>query len=335
LGNADLGWESTDTWNAGFESSWLNNRLFVDVDAYFSKTTDQIFTRNIPVMTGFKTILTSMGQVNNKGLEITFRSVNVRNNELVWNSSLTYWVNRNKLAKLYGDDLDGDGVEDDDIGNSLFIGKSLGAIYGYEQIGIVQEEDTEYTALTGAAPGAPKYRDLDGVPGITADDRKILGYAKENFRLNVGNTVSYKNFELYAMISGIFGGNNYYLKSNTAAFMTSGTGRFNDNMTSKPYWTPENRSNVYPSAYFAGDGGRYLALQPRGFVRIQDISLAYMFNQPWVKASKIGSLKIFASVKNLGTFTDWVGGDPEVGTTVRANTFPVATSYSLGANLSF
>lgn len=335
LGNADLGWESTETWNFGFESSWLNGRLFVDLDAYISKTTDQIFTRNIPVMTGFKTILTSMGQVNNNGLELTLRSVNVRNNNLVWNSSVTFWLNRNKLAKLYGEDLDGDGVEDDDIGNSLFVGKSLGAIYGYEQIGIVQEEDTEYIALTGAAPGAPKYRDLDGVPGITADDRKILGYNRENFRLNLTNTVSYGNFELYAMISGIFGGNNHYLKSNTSAYMTSGTGRFNDNLTSKPYWTPENRSNVYPSAYFAGDGGRYLALQSRGFVRIQDLTLAYRFNQPWVQASKLGSLKVYASVQNLATFTDWFGGDPEVGTTVRENVLPVPTTYTLGANLSF
>jgi len=136
------------------------------------------------------------------------------------------------------------------------------------------------------------------------------------------------------MIAGTFGGNGYYLKSNTAAYMTSGTGRFNDNMTSKPYWTPENKSNVYPSAYFSGDG-RYQALQSRGFVRIQDVSLSYTFDQAWVKASKINSLKVFFSAKNLATFTDWFGGDPEVGTPVRENTFPVPSTYSIGANISF
>jgi hypothetical protein len=55
------------------------------------------------------------------------------------------------------------------------------------------------------------------------------------------------------MVSGIFGGNDRYLQSNTAAYMTSGTGKFNDNTISKPYWTPENMSNTYPSAYFSGD----------------------------------------------------------------------------------
>ena len=86
--------------------------------------------------------------------------------------------------------------------------------------------------------------------GITAADRIILGYNKENFRLNMSNIAGYKNLELYVMISGIFGGNDHYLRSNTAAYLTSGTGLFNANMTSKPYWTPENKSNVYPSATF-------------------------------------------------------------------------------------
>ena len=334
LGNPDLGWETTKTWNTGFESAWLNNRLFADLDVYFSQTTDQLFIRNIPVMTGFKTIKTSMGQVNNAGVELTLRSINVKTKDLTWSTSVTFWKNKNKLVKLYGEDKNGDGKEDDDISSSLFIGKSLSAIYGYEQDGIVQVEDVDYIALTGAAPGAPKYKDIDGVAGITAADRKILGYGKENFRLNMSNSVSYKNFELYAMITGTFGGNGYYMKSNTAAYMTSGTGRFNDNMTSKPYWTAENKSNEYPSAYFAGDG-RYQALLSRGFVRVQDVSLSYTFNQPWVKTAKINSLKVFCSAQNLATITNWFGGDPEVGTAVRDNTFPVPSTYSIGANISF
>jgi hypothetical protein len=124
------------------------------------------------------------------------------------------------------------------------------------------------------------------------------------------------------------------MKANTAAYMTSGTGRFNDNMTSKPYWTADNKSNVYPSAYFAGDG-RYLALQSRGFVRVQDVTLSYTFTQPWVKSAKINALKIYFSAKNLATITDWFGGDPEVGNGVRENRFPVPSTYSIGANISF
>jgi hypothetical protein len=79
--------------------------------------------------------------------------------------------------------------------------------------------------MTGAAPGAPKYIDQNKDAKIDASDRTILGYNKENFRLGFANTVRYKNFELYLMITGIFGGNGYYQRSNTSAYMTSGTGR--------------------------------------------------------------------------------------------------------------
>lgn len=334
LGNADLGWETTESWNAGFESEILNSRILFDLDFYFSKTTDQIFTRNIPAMTGFNTIKTSMGQVNNTGVEFKISTVNIKSTDWYWNTTFTFWKNNNKLVHLYGDDLDGDGKEDDDIANSLFIGKSLGAIYGYDQDGIVQTEDVEYIALTGAAPGAPKYKDHDGIAGITAADRIIMGYTKENFRSSLSNIAGYKNFELYVMITGVFGGNNHYLKSNTAAYLTSGTGLFNANMTSKPYWTPENKSNVYPSAVFAGDG-RYLALQSRGFVRIQDVSLSYTFDRKLLDVIKVNSLKAYLSVQNMATFTSWFGGDPETGTPVRENTYPVPSTFSVGINATF
>ena len=122
LGNANLGWETTESWNTGFESAWLGSRLFVDLDLYFSKTTDQIFTRDIPVMTGFKNMKSSMGQVNNRGVELTIRSVNINTQDWYWTTNLTFWLNRNKLVHLYGEDLNGDGKEDDDISNSRFIG---------------------------------------------------------------------------------------------------------------------------------------------------------------------------------------------------------------------
>ena len=335
LGNADLGWETTESWNFGFESALLNNRLFVDVDAYFSKTTDQIFERNIPVMTGFEKIKSSMGQIDNRGIEITLRTVNVETSDLRWMTSLTYWINRNKLAHLYGEDLDGDGKEDDDISNSRFIGKPLGAIYGYVQDGIVQETDADYMDKNKVSAGVPKYKDINGDGVIDADDRDILGYAAPNFKLNMSNTVTYKNFDLYVMLTGTFGGNGYYLKSNKEAYMTNGSGLFNSNSIYIPWWTPENRSNTYPSAVFTGDGGRFQGLQNRGFVRLQDVTLSYTFREKWVKDLNINNLKVFFTAKNLFTITNWEGDDPEVGSIVRENTYPVISSFSFGANISF
>lgn len=334
LGNAGLGWESTDSWNTGFESVWFKNRLFVDLDVYFSKTTDQLFTRNIPVMTGFKTMKSSMGQVNNKGVELTVRSVNIDTKDWNWMTNITFWLNRNKLVHLYNEDLDGDGKEDDDISNSRFIGKPLGAIYGYRQDGIVQETDKDYIAANNATAGFPKYKDLDGDGVITSEDREILGYTTPNFKLNMSNTVSYKNWDLYFMLTGTFGGGGYFQKENAAAYMISASGVFTSNGIYIPWWTPENKSNVYPNATFTGDG-RFRGLQNRAFVRLQDLTLSYTFREPWVKKMSIQQLKAFFTAKNLFTITNWVGGDPEVGITASDNTYPVLTSFSLGINMSF
>lgn len=231
--------------------------------------------------------------------------------------------------------MNGDGKEDDDISNSRFIGKPLGAIYGYQQDGIVQETDVDYMEANGATAGIPKYKDLDGDGVITSADRTILGYTTPNFKLNMSNTVTYKNWDLYFMLTGTFGGGGYYMKSNTSAYMTNGSGLFNSNGIYIPWWTPENKSNVYPSATFSGDGGRYQGLQNRAFVRLQDVTLSYTFREPWVKKMLINNLKVFFTAKNLLTITNWEGGDPEVGVTVGANTYPVLTSFSLGANISF
>ena len=65
------GWETTESWNFGFESSWIDNRISVDLDVYFSKTYDQIFNRSIPVMTGFESMKSSMRVVSEKGIEMS------------------------------------------------------------------------------------------------------------------------------------------------------------------------------------------------------------------------------------------------------------------------
>ena len=335
LGNADLGWEKTASWNGGFESAWLGNRIFLDVDMYYSQTTDQIFERNIPVMTGFTRMYSSMGQIDNKGIEVNLRTVNIDKQDFNWTTTMIFWMNRNKLVHLYGEDLDGDGKEDDDIANSRFIGKPLGAIYGYVQDGIVQETDTEYMQRYSVPAGVPKYKDIDNNGTINADDRKILGYSTHNFKLNMSNMLSYKNLDLYFMLTGTFGGGGFFLRDNATAYMTNGSGLFNSNSVYIPWWTPENKSNVYPSATFTGDGGRFLGLQSRAFVRLQDVTLSYTFKEPWVKNLNISNLKAFLTAKNLFTVTKWEGDDPEVGSRVRASDNPVLTTYSLGLLISF
>jgi len=332
LANPNLGWEKTTSFNSGFQSAWFDNKVFLDLDLYFSTTTDQIFFRQIPIMTGFTSIISSIGQIDNNGVEINLRTNLVNKANFSWSSSLNFWRNRNTVVSIYGDDIDGDGKEDDDPSNNLFIGESLGAIYGYDFIGVVQEDDTEYIAANGGEPGDPMLRDLDGDGVITAEDRMILGFNKPNFSLALSNTVAYKNFSLYVMLSGIFGGGGFYQKANPYA--TSFRNRFDTNELDHDWWTPENKSEEFLRPGYIG--GRFLGLETRGFLRVQDITLSY--DLPAGALNSIGgnALKIFGTVKNLYTFTNWSGGgDPEEGVSVLSGTYPVPTVFSLGLNVSF
>lgn len=334
MGNPELGWESTSALNVGIESSWFGARVSLDVDAYYSQTNDQIFTRNIPIMTGFSSIKDSMGQVDNVGVEATVSSVNIRKGDFSWSSGLTFWLNRNKLVHLYGEDKDGDGKEDDDISSNLFIGKSLGAVYGYVQDGIVQLDDVDYIGIYNAKPGNPRYVDLNHDGAITADDRTILGYSSPSFRLNLSNSLQYKDFELYFMLSGIFGGGGRYIRSNPNAFRINGFGYATCNCIDIPWWSETNPSNIYPAASFSSDG-RFLGLQDRTFVRLQDITLSYNFRFRRLSELGVSKLMAYVSGKNLLTVTNWVGDDPETGSSVLSTTMPVAKSVNFGVKLSF
>lgn len=177
------------------------------------------------------------------------------------------------------------------------------------------------------------YDDVNNNGKIDANDRVILGASTPNFKLNMSNTLRYKNFQLYVMIAGSFGGGGFFQQGNRNAYLTGGArDYFGANGLYVPFWTEENPSSVYPRARYDGDT-YFLGLQSRGFVRLQDVTFSYTFNQPWVKRAGISRMQAFVSGKNLATITNWVGGDPETGGSYNGN--PVATTITLGLNLSF
>ena len=136
------------------------------------------------------------------------------------------------------------------------------------------------------------------------------------------------------MITGTFGGNRRYLRNNPNAFRINGYGYPTGNSLDIPYWTETNPTNVYPCASFTSDS-RFIGLQDRTFVRLQDLTLTYNFPQRWIRKAGIGGLKLYLSGRNLFTLTGWVGEDPETGSYVLTNAMPVAKSLALGASITF
>ncbi len=330
LGNAALAWETTKSFNTGFETDILGKRLHLELDVYKSETTDQIFNRTIPVMgAGITTQNSTMGQVDNWGIEVNATSVNMRKENFSWNSNLVFSLNRNKLVEI-----DGSGNDlinaDVPIYYSLFLNKSLGAIYGYEWIGVVQEDDTEYIAANSAQLGDAMYADLDGDGEITSADRKVLGYQKENFRLSLSNTLTYKNLQLYFLLNGVFSGGDYGLASNSGAYQ-SFDGFAVRNQLDHPFWTEENPSDTYlRNDYFNSE--RFLGLQKYTFIRLQNVSLTYNLSS-LVEDWNINSLSVYVAGKNLGFWApDWEFSDPEVRSWESAQ---LQRQVTFGVNIGF
>ena len=339
LANRNLNWEKTTALNIGLDFGFFKNRLSGSINVYNSNTTDLLLRRSIPVMNGFNDVLDNIGKVNNKGLEIQINTENYRTNNFYWNTGFNYWINRNKVVGLYGLDANKDGKEDDDISNSLFIGKSISAIYTYVMDGIIQKDDAEFIAVYGGVPGDIKFRDLNNDGKIDGNDRTIVGYTKPNYTLTLSNTIGYKNIELYFLFNYIAGGgkDNWYLGSNQYAY-NPGTlyGGTVANWLDKEYWTPNTPSNSVVRANYNNAAYGYGFPKQREFVRLQDVALSYTLPASLLSKARISSLKVFASGKNLLTFSNWEGLDPETATTYAwVNSFPVFKIFTFGINASF
>ncbi len=332
LANKTLGWERTEALNIGVDFAFLNGRFSGNIDYYKSKTKDLLITRRLPVTSGYSSILDNMGELENRGIEISLHSTNIETKDFSWKTDLSFWLNRNKIVSLYGIDADGDGKEDDDLSNSWFIGEPLSAIYNYETDGIVQEDDTEYINKYNFKPGDIKIVDINKDDKINGEDRTIIGYSNPRFRMNLRNTLNYKNFMLYLDFAYVDGGNNHYLKSNEKGFNPNKMP--NANWINEEYWTPENKSNVSPRANYTNSRG-YGFYQSREFLRLQNISLTYTFDKSLLeKTNFFSDAKIFVTGKNLFTITDWRGLDPEAGQRIGEGS-PSFKTYSVGINLSF
>ena len=329
LGNDDLKWEKTASLNMGVDFAFLDQRISGSLDLYNANTTDVLVQRALPAAAGYENVFTNIGGINNKGVELMLNTNNMQRSSFSWTSNFTFSLNRNEITKLYGDENDAD------IGNEWFVGESISAKYDYEMAGGVWIEEELYSGqiLDGWYPGQFRYVDQnsDGVIEST-NDRKVIGYEDPNFRFSINNTMSYKNFTLNFLFNSITGGNDYYIMNNAGVTNTNfrSDNVYRTNMSAvRPYWTPDNGVNNATGIYNspAVTSGIY---ESRGFIRLQDLSLAYKFDNSVLNRLKINNLQVYVSGKNLYTWTKWSGWDPETGT---SNT-PLMRSFTAGLKLA-
>src|SRR5699024_6685044 len=309
LPNANLHWETTKSLNAAVDFSMFNDRLSGTLEYYKMNTEDLLLFRSLPSMTGFYGTTSNIGATSNEGLDITINTVNIRTDEFQWGSSVVFSTNKNRIEHLYYSDVDGDGVEDDDLANRWFIGEPIDVTYGYVFDGIYQEGDD---MPSGYQPGWVKVKDVNGDSEITTEDRKVLGQEQPKFRLGFNNDVSYKNFSLSFFINAMIGWQSEFnLVDYSAQTGNSFPGR-SLNMINVGYWTPQNQSNTRPSLNWTNPLGMGF-YQSRDFVRLQEATFEYSLPASVTEQLRLSNLRVYISGRNLITLTDWMGTDPESG----------------------
>jgi tonB-linked outer membrane protein, susC/ragA family len=329
IANTDLKWETTYTANIALDFELFNKRIGGTVELYNMDTRDLLVERSIPVMTGYSSIWTNLGEVNNKGIELTLNTVNIRNKDFEWSTSFVFSHNKNKIVSLYGEDANGDGKEDDDIGNSWFIGKPINVYYDYVFDGIYQEGD-ELPA--GYASGYARFKDLNDDGKVEAEhDRTIIGQGSQpKYRWGITNNFSYKNFDLSIFINAMQG---WIGTFNDLDFYNNSLDPVRPvNMYDGGWWTPENKSNSRPSLEYRRSVLGHNWYSDRSFIRVQEVSLSYRFPQKFLTKYRLSNLSVFLSGKNLLTFTDWLGTNPE---SISSERYPIARTYTLGFKLGF
>ncbi|WP_234733886.1 SusC/RagA family TonB-linked outer membrane protein [Tellurirhabdus bombi] len=331
LGNGDLLWENTLSRNLGIDFGFLANRISGSLELYQNNTTGLLLQRSLPIITGYGNVFDNMGETRNRGIELTVNSRNVTKGDFKWESTVVFAANKNQILDLYGD-------KKDDLGNRWFIGQPISVIYDYKLAGVWQQGEDASSQDPGAVAGDLKFADLNGDGKITPDgDRMILGQTAPKWTGGLTNAFHYKNFHLNVFIQTVQG----LTRNNADLTYADETGKRNTPVD-VGYWTPENRSNDRPSLAYKNPRG-YGYASDASFTRIKDVTLSYVFGAKTLEKVKLGSATVYLSGRNLYTFTNWIGWDPEAvqygrGISNSAGSwetnYPVTRSFVLGLNVS-
>ncbi len=309
LGNGDLSWETKTSYNIGLDYGFFSNRINGTIDVYNAKNTDLLLSRKLPAASGFTSVTANIGETSTNGIELTLNTVNISSQDFHWNSSIVFSTSKTEIVELYGDGLD-------DIGSGWFLGEPIGVIRDYKKVGIWQEDEiTNGEHLNWdpiAKAGDVKLEDIsgpDGVPDgvITDDDRVILGQTAPKWTGGLTNTFTYKNFTLNVFISTVQGA----MRNNSHIGMAADEIERRNSFAEIGYWTPENQSNEWRSLNKNSNPHGYGFPVKNNFTRIKDVTLNYNVPESMINKAGISALSVYVSGRNLYTFTDWIGWDPE------------------------
>ena len=312
FGNDDLRWEKVATTDIGFEFGLFKNRISAEFSWYNKKTTDMLLAVPTPSPSGTTSVLGNIGEMENKGIELSLNTTNIAGKNLKWTTNINIARNKNRVLKL-----DGEQKEilptNSRYANAVIIGQPLGVFYGVK--------------FAGADPanGDPIYYNQDNKTTTNVYDaagKFIIGDPNPDWIGGINNTFTYKGLELSVLFQGVFGNQ---VQDGGGGFM-SANGDWFDNQTRDQLkrWqkpgditdVPQARLNRWGDFDSPQISSRYV--YDASYVRLKNLTLAYNLPANIANKLKISNARFYVSGVNLHTFTKYPGWDPEVNTDYRS-----------------
>lgn len=312
LANPDLKWESTASFDFGFETGVLKNRIVLEADYYQRSTRDLLLNVEVPGTSGFATQFRNIGKLENKGFEFTLTTENFVQKNFKWSTSINFGLNRNKITDLAGQEL---GTSQ----NRAKEGQPLGVFVAREFAGADPANgDALYFKNTLKADGT---RDRTTTNDYNQAEEVVIGNPNPKFIYGMRNTFTYKGLDMEILLQGVYGNNLYY--GGGQYMSASGSNGF-DNQTKdqlKAWKNPGDVTMVPEARLFWANGvdpsSRYIA--DGSFLRVKAVTLGYNLPASITQKIRIEKARIYVRAQNLFTFTKYKGWDPEVNADYQAS----------------
>lgn len=337
IGNPDLRWETSTTFNSGIDFAIFKNRIFGAIEYYITNTSDLLAPQPLPNSTGFGGFITNIGKTQNRGIELSLSTLNIEKGDFSWSTDLIFTRNREEILEL---------PNGDDIAAGRFIGRPLTVFYDLRKVGIWQLDEADLANSFGDRPGEIKIEDFNGDGRINANDRQFLGSAVPDFSMGMTNRFTFKDFDFSFFIFGRFGS---LIRSAFHDNFNTLFGRYNN--LAVDYWTPTNPTNLYPRPNQNQERPKYntsMSYFDGTFIKVRNINFGYTLNEGALKKIGFNSLRIFSSIQNPFIFSEYrsvhKGIDPETfidgeqgveGGVVNANIAPPVVQFTFGINAKF
>ena len=334
--NRGLRWEKTHQVDVGLELGLFTNRVNLEVDLYRRKVADMLLDAPLPQTSGYSSIFTNIGSMENKGIEIGLNTTNIESDNFSWNTTFNISINQNKVLELSG-------------GSDIFpgaativrVGEPVGSFFGRVHLGTWSTAEAEEAAVYNALPGDVKFLDLNNDGAVNDNDRTIIGKGVPDGFGTFLNTFRYKAWSLTVDLQFMYGND---VLDRSIHSIEDRQGIANSYKTVLNAWTEENQNTPIaqirpiPAGYDTYDDSH--KVRDASFIRGRNLLLGYVVPAEFASRLKLQRLRIYGSVQNFFVATKYSGFDPEVSNSSSAfgqgyglYDYPRPRVFMLGLNI--